>query len=107
MTNAEQTVLVHLHGAGLPDSVYEEYDLANLEDELTEAIESAGVGEFDGNLLGEGEAILYMYGPDAEVLYAAIRPVLLAYPLCQGARVEIHPGGPEVVGRIESIPLQA
>lgn len=33
---------------------------------LTEAIERAGVGEFDGNECGGGEAVLYAYGPDAE-----------------------------------------
>jgi hypothetical protein len=47
-----------------------------LEAALTEAIDTAGAGEFDGNEVGEGQAILYMYGPDADALYQAILPVL-------------------------------
>jgi len=43
-----------------------------LEDELTAAIEQVHAGEFDGNEVGDGEAVLYMYGPDADALYAAV-----------------------------------
>lgn len=44
------------------------FELYEVEDELIDAIDSAGVGEFDGNLLGGGEVVLYMYGPDADAL---------------------------------------
>jgi hypothetical protein len=47
-----------------------------LEDRLSAAIERAGVGEFDGNELGAGECVLYMYGPDADRLYDTIAPHL-------------------------------
>ncbi len=43
-----------------------------LEDSLIEAIESAGVGEYDGNEFGAGEAVAYMYGPDADLLFATV-----------------------------------
>jgi hypothetical protein len=90
----EQAVLVHLRGTGLPEKVYRENDLATLEDRLSEAIQQAGVGEFDGNEVGVGGATLFMYGPSAEKLFAAIEPVLRASPLCSGARVVIRSGGP-------------
>ncbi len=90
----EQAVLVHLDGTGLPDQVYEEYDLATLEDQLIDVIERDGLGGFDGNEIGPEETTLYMYGPDAQRLYTGIEQTLRAYPLCQGARVEIRRGGP-------------
>lgn len=91
---SQQAVLVHLDGTGLPDQIYQEYDLATIEDRLNEVIEQAGLGEFDGNEIGPGETTLFMYGPDAERLFAAIEQTLRGYPLCQGARVEIRRGGP-------------
>jgi hypothetical protein len=91
---AQQAVLVHLCGTGLPDDVYESCDLATIEDQLTEVISQQELGEFDGNEVGPTESTLFMYGPDAERLFAAIEPVLRAYPLCQRARVEIRLGGP-------------
>jgi hypothetical protein len=95
----QQAVLVHLDGVGLPDKVYEECDLATLEDRLIEALAQSRVGEFDGNETGPTETTLFMYGPNAEQLFSSIESVLRAYPLCQGARVEIRAGGPEVKGR--------
>ncbi|MFF9983050.1 hypothetical protein [Streptomyces erythrochromogenes] len=47
---------------------------------LTEAIEQAGVGEFDRNEYGGGEVALYAYGPDADALFAVMAPILHALP---------------------------
>ncbi|MFF3071900.1 hypothetical protein ACFVSN_00980 [Kitasatospora sp. NPDC057904] len=47
---------------------------------LTEAIDQAGVGEFDGNEFGGGEATLYAYGPDADALFTVMAPVLRDLP---------------------------
>lgn len=90
----EQAVLVHLPGSGLPDAVYEEYDLSTLEDRLIEAVAVSGSGEYDGNEFGPGEVVLYLYGPDAEALFSAIEGTLRGYPLCQNARVVIRRGPP-------------
>jgi len=95
---ASQAVLVHLDGASLPSEVYAEYDLSTLEDQLIDAISEQSLGEFDGNEIGGGGAVLYMYGPDAERLFRGIESVLRAYPLCRNARVVIRagePGAPE------------
>jgi hypothetical protein len=96
----QQAVLVHLCGTGLPDDVYESCDLATIEDQLTEVISQQALGEFDGNEVGPTESTLFMYGPDAERLFAAIEPVLRGYPLCQRARVEIRRGGPGAPTRV-------
>ena len=93
-TPTQQAVLVHLDGTTLPDAVYREHDLATLEDRLIEAISAASAGEFDGNEIGPDETTLFMYGPSAETLFSAVESVLLAYPLCRNARVEIRRGGP-------------
>ncbi|RPJ29292.1 MAG: hypothetical protein EHM33_01595 [Chloroflexi bacterium] len=90
----EQAVLVYLDGKGLPKEIYKKYDLATLEDQLIEAIESQSLGEFDGNEVGPEEAVLYMYAPNAEALFAGIEPILTAYPLCQNGLVIVRQGGP-------------
>ena len=97
--SAEQAVLVYLNGTDLPDQVYDEYDLATLEDKLIEVIEREKLGEYDGNEFGPTETILFMYGPDAERLFSGIESILRAYPLCQQARVEIRPGAPGAAAR--------
>lgn len=58
----------------------EEWDVNAIEDQLIEAIEKAAVGEFDGNLIGPGEVVLYAYGPDADALFAVMEPILRSVP---------------------------
>ncbi len=89
-----QAVLVRLDGVGLPPAVYEQCDLATIEDQLTAVIERERLGQFDGNDVGGGGATLYMYGPDAERLFSGIQATLRAYPLCAGAKVIVRKGGP-------------
>ena len=66
---AEQAVIVQF--------TYTNRDLSPLfalEDRLVKAINSAAVGEFDGNEVGGGEASLYMNGPDADKLFQVVKP---------------------------------
>lgn len=91
---SSQAVLVYLDGHGLPDKVYQDNDLATLEDQLLEAIQAGSLGELDGNEIGPAETTLYMYGPDAERLFAGIESTLRGHPLCQNARVVIRYGEP-------------
>jgi hypothetical protein len=91
---SQQAVLVYLNGTSLPDKVYQEYDLLTIEDRLIEVIEREGLGEFDGNEIGPTETTLFIYGPDAELLFSGIEQTLRDYPLCQGAHVVIRRGGP-------------
>lgn len=94
----QQAVLVHLDDADLPDAVAETCDLATLGERLNEVVRRDGLGEYDGDEVGPTGATVFLYGPDAERLFAGIEPTLRAYPLSQHARVVIRhgpPGAPE------------
>jgi hypothetical protein len=67
----------------------------DLEDQLIAAIERNAAGEFDGNEVGDGEAVLYMYGPDADALYAAVAPILRNSLLARTGIVVRRYGPPE------------
>jgi hypothetical protein len=82
----EQAVLVHLEG--------EDFDIMiGISDKLTEAIENSGLGMFDGNEIGGNETVLFMYGPDAELLFKYIEPILREDEFCRGSKVVIRWGG--------------
>jgi hypothetical protein len=69
---------------------------------LVEAIERAGVGEFDGNEFGAGEVTLYAYGPDADALFAVMEPTLRDVPF-RPARALLRygsAGAPSVTERV-------
>ncbi len=65
-----------------------------LEDDLIAAIKLADAGEFDGNELGKAELVLYMYGPNAENLFAAVEATLRNASLMKSASVVIRYGPP-------------
>ena len=94
--NGEQAVIITLNGTSLPDEVYEQCDTATLEEQLEEAL--GGLGECDGTEHGESDTRVFLYGSDAEAMFRAVEPVLLAYPLAATATVIIRlgpPGAPE------------
>lgn len=68
-----------------------------LEDKLEQAIAFAGAGEFDGNEVATdgSDASLYMYGPNADKLFEAVRPVLESSSFMRGAVVRKRYGPPE------------
>lgn len=90
----EQAVLIYLNANDLPQEIYDQYDLATIEDRLRKLIQADNLGEYDGNEFGPAEVTLFMYGPDAEQLFSGIESKLRDYPLCQKARVVIRYGGP-------------
>jgi hypothetical protein len=75
---------------GLPDLTA----LREVENKIEAAILLAGVGEYDGDEMAVSlaDGSLYMYGPDADKLFAAIRPVLEAAPFMRGAVVTLRYG---------------
>jgi len=78
----------------------------DLEDALGEAITTAGAGEFDGNDVGQGECILYMYGPDADALSTAIKPVVTAHQqMLAGGHLLLRYGPPEDGVREVQVPI--
>jgi tetratricopeptide (TPR) repeat protein len=90
---AEASVIVTLDGLGLGDEVYAKFDLATLERRLETRLEQTGEGELDGHEFGPESTQLFLYGQNARTLFDAIAPVLRAYPLCRGARVELRERG--------------
>ena len=95
----EQAVIVRLSPPPRSPSTEPEEDLWTLETLLTEVIERQGLGEYDGNEVGEDGATLFMYGSNAEDLFRGVEATLRASSLCQNARVRIRPGPPGTAHR--------
>ena len=55
--------------------------------ELAAIIEQHGVGEFDGDEFGNGEGMLFMYGPNADRLFDVVEPALRAWEPLKGGHV--------------------
>lgn len=93
----EGAVVVTLDGLGLADEVYRSHDLATLESRLETRLEQEGGGELDGHEHGPETTRIFLYGPDARVLFDIIAPVLRDYPLCQSAHVQLQQQGCETL----------
>ena len=89
----EQAVIVHFQ-YGRTDL----QPLSEIEARLEAAIKNAGVGEFDGDEIAEdgSDGSLYMYGPDADNLFAIVQPILNSSDFMQGAFVTVRYGPPQV-----------
>ena len=101
---SEHAVIVHFeYGSKDLQRLFE------LEDQLERAVEVQGVGEFDGNEIAVdgSDGSFYMYGPDADRLFAAIRPVLLATTAVKSAVATLRYGPPEDGVREQKIKIAA
>jgi hypothetical protein len=58
----------------------------DLEKEIADAIAEID-GEVDGDEFGAGEAVVFVYGKDADELWEAIEPVITEYELPGGGFV--------------------
>lgn len=83
----QQCVLIYIEGEDLESSIPVQYA-------LIDALKDESVGMFDGNEVGGGKIVLFLYGPDAELLYQRIEPVLRADSFCLGAKAVIRWGSP-------------
>ena len=92
-TASEHAVLIHIP-ADDPRFDYESFGLDQVEDPIIVALEREGIGELDGNMIGGDEAIIYLYGRDADRVYDAIAPVLGCLALPHGTVVVKRYGGP-------------
>lgn len=68
-----------------------------LEDKLEQAISAADAGELDGDDVATdgSDGYLYMYGSDADKLFAAVEPVLKSSSFMAGATVTKRYGPPK------------
>ncbi len=92
-----------------------EYGLKDLdalfavEDQLEAAIEQTGVGEYDGNeIAADGsEGTLYMYGPDADALFEAVKDVLRNATCLSIAAATLRYGPPDEGTRRVSVQVRS
>ena len=68
-----------------------------LEDELHDALDGQDVGELDGHeiAMDGSDGFLFLYGPDADALFAAIEPVLRKSAVTPGADATLRYGDPD------------
>ena len=61
---------------------------------LEDAVSHSGAGDYDGNELAVdgSDGSLYMYGPDADKLFAVARPILLSTRLLKNVKVVLRYG---------------
>ena len=88
-------VLIHLLLAAQWPSDDETSRYHALQDELEKRITDAGAGELDGDEWGEGECTIFLYGPDADRLWAAVAPVLSRHRFPPGSWALKRFGGPD------------
>jgi hypothetical protein len=88
-TQPEQAVVVHFNYGNKDLSA-----LFALEDRLDAAIKTAHVGEYDGHeiAIDASRGTLYMYGPDADKLFAVAKPILVATRFTSTAKVVLRYG---------------
>jgi hypothetical protein len=85
----EEAVIVHFDYGQKDWSPFFEFEKT-----LEEAIAHAGVGEYDGNELAvDGrDGSIYMYGPDADRLFAVVKSRLLAASFLRNVVVTLRYG---------------
>ncbi|TFY96169.1 hypothetical protein [Ramlibacter humi] len=78
--------------------------LFGLEEELEEAIAAADAGEYDGNEVAVSgrDGVLYMYGPDADALFSAVKPILASTACIRNVVATLRYGPPaDDIRRVE------
>ena len=85
----EEAVIVHFNYGQKDWSQFFEF-----EKNLEEAIAKAAVGEYDGNELATdgSDGSMYMYGPDADALFAIVKPRLLSASFLRNVVVTLRYG---------------
>jgi hypothetical protein len=98
-----QCLAVYLDGVSLPEDVYANLDF----DQVVDAIgAAAGPDSYRGFWQGPEETGIFLFGPDADDMFARVEPVLRALPIGQNARVVIRHGKPALNPREVRMPRQ-
>ena len=99
---SEQAVIITFdYGSTDLDPLFE------LEGQLEQVIEADGVGEYDGYevAVDGSDGLLYMYGPNADALFAAVKGTLTAATCIQNAVAKLRYGPPEEGVREVKVPI--
>jgi hypothetical protein len=86
-------VTITLHSGDMGNA-QERKHILTLEDQLSNAIEESGTGEFDGDEFGGGVCTIYIYGPSADRLFSVARPILKRFRPPAGSYVIKRYGKP-------------
>jgi hypothetical protein len=88
-TGTEQAVLVHFDYGSKDWKPFFSFEAG-----LEQAVKASGLGEYDGNELAVdgSDGDLYMYGPDADKLFAVVRPLLESSKLLKRVVVTLRYG---------------
>jgi hypothetical protein len=83
--------------------------LFELQHRLEVVVEAGRLGEVDGHevAMDGGDGVLCLYGPDADALFVAARPVLESAAFMKAARVTIRYGGAADGAREKEVVLGA
>jgi hypothetical protein len=86
--NTHSVVIWFKYGLKEDDSMY------NLGDELAKIVEETKTGIYDGHeiAMDNSEGSYYLYGPNAETLFKAIKPLLDKTPWMRGATASLRFG---------------
>jgi hypothetical protein len=96
-----QCLAVFLDGTSLPDEVYADLDFEAVVAAIGGA---AGDNSYRGFWQGPQETGLFLFGADAEAMFARVEPVLRQLPIGQNARVVIRHGKQSLSPREIRIP---
>lgn len=89
----EHDVLIRLRLSNRQMGRAEEREgIEQLGEELEAAVLAAGVGEYDGDEIGGGEAILFFAGKSADALLAVLTPLLKRNAYGRTARATLQRG---------------
>ncbi|MGB1126218.1 MAG: hypothetical protein ACPG4Q_13510 [Phycisphaeraceae bacterium] len=82
--------------------------LHQTENRLRQAVDGHGLGEYDGHELNVNgtDGTLYMYGPDADAIFDAVKPILFEVDWLQNSRIKLRYGPPEDGVKERHIELQ-
>jgi hypothetical protein len=91
----DHSVIVHLRLADTDiGTLDDEEPIEALTSRLESLLEATGTGELDGDEWGGGYCKLFLHGPDANSIAAAVLPDLLGYPARPGSYMVKRYGAP-------------
>lgn len=87
MTEVEQAVIIRVLLSDQFGRVEEIESIHEMEGKIAQLLIREKVGILDGDDLGEGHCIIYLYGQDADKIAAVINPVLTGWQALKGGTV--------------------
>lgn len=99
--NFNESIRIELNGTDLPDEVYEEYDLAGL-DEILEEIDEDEAHFTLGESHYEEEVVVYVIEcVSAKAAWRMLEQAIRDYPLCRSANVTLIGRDNNVIAKLK------